>query len=99
MLVTYLGYAVMVYGFDHVTGNCTPFGCTVLGEFAGKKCPAGSVPCKSTKTGTTTKSLRSPAGGTAPSKKNSQGNSGVVNTPHGPRYIAPGTYGPGVPFV
>ncbi len=49
MLVTYLGYAVMVYGLDHITGHCTPFGCTVLGEYAGKKCPPGSVPCSGVK--------------------------------------------------
>jgi hypothetical protein len=98
MLVTYLGYSVMVYGLDHVGGACTPFGCTVLGQFAGKHCPSGSVPCHPVKSGTTTKSLRTPAGGTAPSKKNAQGNSGVVNTPHGPMYVAPGTYTK-VPFV
>lgn len=37
---------VFVYGIDHVTGNCTPFRCVLLGQFGGKNCSnTGSVPC------------------------------------------------------
>jgi len=45
LLVVYLGYGVLVYGLDHVMGNCTPLGCAFLGQFAGSGCPSGSLPC------------------------------------------------------
>lgn len=45
LLVVYLGYGLVCYGLDHVTGNCTPIGCVFLGEFSGTKCGTGSVPC------------------------------------------------------
>ena len=46
LLVVYLGYGLVCYGVDHVQANCTPFGCVMLGRFAGTKCASGTVPCK-----------------------------------------------------
>ena len=45
LLVIYIGFGLVAYGVDHVTGNCTPFGCVMLGRFAGTKCASGAVPC------------------------------------------------------
>lgn len=46
LLVIYFGYGLVAYGLDHLTNNCTPFGCVMLGQFAGSKCSGtGSVPC------------------------------------------------------
>ena len=50
LLVIYIGYGLVAYGVDHVTGNCTPFGCAMLGRFAGTKCASGAVPCQSVTT-------------------------------------------------
>lgn len=45
LLVLYVGYGLVAYGIDHIQGNCTPFGCVFLGQFAGSNCGSGSVPC------------------------------------------------------
>lgn len=84
LIVVYLGYGLVAYGLDHVTGNCTPFGCAMLGRFAGSKCASGSVPCP--KSGTTvTKSQLNSQG---------QGNTQTVQTaqtPSGPTSFGIGT--------
>lgn len=84
LLVIYVGYGLVAYGLDHLTNNCTPFSCVMLGKFAGSKCSGtGSVPCQQ---GTTvTKSQLNSQG---------QGNTQTVQTaqtPSGPMSFGIGT--------
>ena len=60
LLLLYFGYSLVVYGVDHIESNCTPFGCTLLGQFAGSQCGSGSTPCSAV--GASTKAPSQPAG-------------------------------------
>jgi hypothetical protein len=106
MLLLYAGYATLVYGVDHVSGNCTPFKSVIwMGTTQSTSCGASSTPtpATSTNTGAGQTGTSGTVSGASNNPANPSGDAytippAVTNNPGGYTIVGQGSYTNKNPF-